>query len=68
MSNTFREYVDWAGGAAKAAEQLGCSESLIYHVLNGRRNVSRNMANRVHEVSAGRFDRVELIFGNETAA
>ena len=68
MNTKFKEFVDWCDGPKKAAQRLQCSESLVFHILNGRRNVTRETANRIHEVSNGRFDRAEMFFGSSTAA
>lgn len=68
MNETFRDFVAWAEGPRRAAELLGCSEALVYHILNGRRNVSKKLANKVHDVTDGRFSRAALLFGETTAA
>jgi hypothetical protein len=68
MNTTFREFVAWAEGPRRAAELLGCSEALVYHILNGRRNVSKKLANKAYEVSGGQFSRAALLFGDTAAA
>lgn len=62
MNTRFTQFVEWVGGPKRAAHALDKSESLIHHVMQGRRNVSRDVANRVHEISNGRFDRADLFF------
>lgn len=59
----FRQYVDSVGGAPKAAARLGLSESMVYHILNGVRGITPEVALRVEQDSEGAFSKTILVWG-----
>lgn len=63
----FRSDAD-KSGKREAARALGCSYQLVDHIINGRRAVSRQVAERAAELSKGEITRSELMFGDDAEA
>lgn len=63
----FAEFVSKFDSKREAAAALGCSYQLVDHILNGRRAVSRQIAERAFEYSRGEFTKSALMFGDESA-
>lgn len=65
----FAEWVDEVGGAAVAAQLLGRNTaSGIYHLIQGKRAITPELAQQVHDLSRGRYDRADLVFGQPRVA
>lgn len=62
----FRKYIKWRGGVPKAAEALKRSPGSLYHVLNGRRALSKKLAELIEQDSKGRFRKERLVFEKQT--
>jgi len=59
----FEQFVNDCGGRKQAAEQIGCSYQLVCFILSGARQVSKEMAERVEELSGGKYPRCEVLWG-----
>jgi DNA-binding transcriptional regulator YdaS (Cro superfamily) len=66
--NPFVQYVELVGGISEAARRLGISRSLVGHICNGRRAVSKRLAVAVEQDSNGVFRREALLWPDERAA
>jgi DNA-binding transcriptional regulator YdaS (Cro superfamily) len=67
-ANPFVKYVELVGGPTEAARRLGISRSLVGHICNGRRAVSKRLAVIVEQDSNGVFRREALLWPDEKAA
>lgn len=65
--NEFKRFVTWAGGAKAAAALLGRTVASVYHLQNGTRQISREVAIKVVEVSGKRFSVAKMILGTKAA-
>lgn len=65
--NLFQQYVDLVGGQQEAARRLGISRSLVGHIVNGRRAVSKRIAVAVEQDSNGLFRRERLLWPDQAA-
>ena len=59
----FEQFVNDCGGRKQAAEQLGCSYQLVCFILTGERQVSKEVAERVEQVSGGKYDKCQVLCG-----
>ena len=66
-ANPFAKYVDLVGGRTEAARRLGISPSLVGHICNGRRAVSKRLAVAVEQDSNGVFRREVLLWPEKAA-
>jgi len=46
-----------------ASERLGVSVTYVYSIISGRRGISPDLAQKIHDDSGGAFDRCDLVFG-----
>lgn len=53
--STFLDFVSWAGSQRAAADLLGLHESTISLIANGKRGITRELAERIEEVSEGKY-------------
>ena len=59
----FDKYVDWAGGPEKAAESVGYTSQYIYLVRCGSKPMTKKLAEKIHEHSNGKFNKIKLLWG-----
>jgi len=48
-----------------AADALNCSEAQVSRLLNGSRNVTADLAQRIEEVSKGKYCKAVLLWGDK---
>lgn len=60
-----KQYIDKVG-VAEFARKMGCSTSLVYHVLNGRRSPSKDFARKAEEISGGYLRKEQLLWGTDS--
>ena len=56
-------YIDRVGGIPAFAKRMGVSESLVRHVLSGRRSISKSFAVKAEEISGGFLKKENLLWG-----
>jgi len=54
--------IDETGGVAAMAEKTGVSESMFFHVLNGRRQFGKSSALKIERAFPGRIDSREIVW------
>ena len=64
----FAEFIATFPSRKDAANALGCSYVLICKVLNGERGISKELAEKIQTVSAGRYSRERMLWGDEQSA
>lgn len=62
VMSCFRKYIKWRGGVPEAAKALKRTPGSLYHVLAGRRSVTRSLAEKIEQDSQGRFRKERLMF------
>ena len=62
----YHEYLKWAGGPEKAAKSIGYTSQYLYLVRCGSRPVSRKLAEAIEKHSEGKFNKVNLLWPDET--
>jgi len=62
MNSVFKEFVEWAGGVKEAAEMLGVTPGYVYHLKNGKRDMTKDMAEQCEIVSDGVFNRAAVLW------
>ena len=60
----FEAFVSDCGGRQPAADKLGCSYSLVCHILNNERDISKDMAEAVELASEGKYCKAALLWGS----
>jgi DNA-binding transcriptional regulator YdaS (Cro superfamily) len=66
-ASLFQQYVDLVGGQTEAARRLGITRSMVGHIVNGRRSVSKRLAVAVEQDSNGLFRREALLWPDKAA-
>ena len=59
----FKRYIALKGGVKEASIKLKCHRSTLYHILNGIRGISKNMALAIEKDSKGLIKKEKLIWG-----
>ena len=67
IKSLFQEYVDLVGSRREVCRRLDISESLVGHILSGRRNVSTDLALKIEQDSGGKIRKEKLIWPDEAA-
>jgi DNA-binding transcriptional regulator YdaS (Cro superfamily) len=66
-ASLFQQYVELVGGQTEAARRLGITRSMVGHIVNGRRSVSKRLAVAVEQDSNGLFRRERLLWPDQAA-
>lgn len=59
----FRLWVADVGSQAEARKALGVSKQLVSAIFNGKKRISPRIAARVDALSAGKYPKERLVFG-----
>lgn len=67
--NLFSQFIqtEFDGVQAKAAEALDIDRSMVSRIVRGERQVSPALAQRISEVSKGKYRREDFIWPEESA-
>lgn len=57
-------YIEKIGGVSEFAKRMDCSESLVRHVLSGRRGISKSFAKKAEDISGGFIKKERLLWSS----
>jgi plasmid maintenance system antidote protein VapI len=61
-NSEFMKYIDWCGSVKNAALRLKRTDSSLYHVINGYRQITKELAKAIDKDSKGRYKKEKLIW------
>ena len=56
------KYIELCGAPKRAAQRLDITEGALYHMLNGRRNITPRMAERIEADTNGLIRKETLVW------
>lgn len=70
QSELFREFISvvFDGNQARAGKALGLSRSAVSRICNGGRGITPAIAQRIEQVSSGRYPKERFIWPEHKAA